>query len=167
MRKGEKGILLGIVVILAVFILINNYRKSNDDTPDKGIPFFSTATAEIRSRAETLIGQLDCRDCHSLWGFRNIMQSVPSPALDGIGSIRSEPWLYDYLSAVDPKQILPSRLKPEYQMPSYAHLSEADRKLLAEYLASLKVEEWYLEEAKKREYEKLTGKDYIGSKDHE
>ncbi len=167
MRKGEKGILLGIVVILAVFILINDYRKSNDDTPDKGIPFFSTATAEIQSKAEMLIGQLDCRDCHSLWGFRNIMQSVPSPALDGIGSIRTKVWIYDYLSAPDPKLILPSRLKPEYQMPSYAYLPDKDRKLLAEYLAGLKVEDWYLEEAKKREYEKLTGKNYADRNEHE
>lgn len=167
MRRGEKGILLGILVIPVVFILINDYRKSNDTTPDKGIPFFSTATAEMKKEAGALISQLGCRDCHSLWGFRNIMQSVPSPPLDGIGSLRSEGWLYDYLSAVDPKQILPSRLKPEYQMPSYAHLSVDDRTLLAGYLASLKVEDWYLEEAKKREYEKLTGKDYVGSNVHE
>lgn len=45
-------------------------------------------------------------------------------------------------------------------MPSYAHLPEQDRKVLAAYMASLKVKDWYLEETKKAEYEKLTGKDY-------
>jgi hypothetical protein len=45
-------------------------------------------------------------------------------------------------------------------MPSYAHLHENERRLLAQYLASLKVKDWYLEDTKKAEYEKLTGKDY-------
>ena len=42
-------------------------------------------------------------------------------------------------------------------MPSYAHLPEQERRLLAQYMASLKVEDWYLEATKKAEYEKLTG----------
>jgi hypothetical protein len=88
------------------------------------------------------------------------MQTVPAPALDGIGSLRSEKFFYEYFSAEDPKTILPSRLKEEFQMPSYAHLPEEDRRILAAYMSSLKVEDWYLEETRKREYEKLTGKKY-------
>ena len=88
------------------------------------------------------------------------MQAVPAPSLDGIGSLRDEAWFYRYLSAPSPQDILPSRLKAKYQMPSYADLPESERKILAAYLASLKVEDWYLEEVRKAEYEKLTGKDY-------
>ena len=55
---------------------------------------------------------------------------------------------------------MPSRLKPEFRMPSYAALPEERRRLLAKYMDSLKVEDWYLEETKKREYEKLTGEKY-------
>lgn len=160
MRKGEKGILIAIAVIVLVFVGINSYRQAQVDGPDKGIPFYSTASPELQESGANLLRTHECRDCHTLWGVRNPMQSVPSPALDGIGSLRSETWLYDYLSAEDPQQILPSRLKTEYQMPSYAQLSEADRRTLAAYLASLKVEDWYLDEVKKSEYEKLTGETY-------
>jgi len=56
--------------------------------------------------------------------------------------------------------ISPSRLKAEYSMPSYSYLSDADRHTLAQYLASLKVKDWYKQENIKAEYEKLTGKEY-------
>ena len=42
-------------------------------------------------------------------------------------------------------------------MPSYATLPEGERHLLAQYLASLKVKDWYFDQTKKAEYEKLTG----------
>ncbi len=85
---------------------------------------------------------------------------VPAPALDGIGSVRDEAWFYAYFSSPDPQAVLPSRLKPEFRMPSYLYLKEQDRRTLAAYMASLRVKDWYLEETKKAEYEKLTGKDY-------
>lgn len=160
MKKGEKGILLVIVVFVVVFAVINNYRKSQEEGEDKGIPFYTTASEELQEKSSELYRTLGCRNCHSLWGIRNAMQSVPSPSLDGIGSLKDEEWLYAYLSAEDPQSILPSRLKAEYQMPSYAHLPEEERRSLAKYLSSLKVEDWYLEEVRKSEYEKLTGKDY-------
>ena len=89
-----------------------------------------------------------------------MMQHVPAPALDGIGAIRDEKWLFNYFSAQDPGTILPSRLKKEYRMPSYAFLPEEDRRVLAKYMSSLKVKDWYLKETKKSEYEKLTGKKF-------
>lgn len=87
------------------------------------------------------------------------MQSVPAPALDGLGSLKSEEWFFNYFSAENPQAIVPTRLKAEFKMPSFAYAPEEDRKILSEYMASLKVEDWYLEETKKREYEKLTGKE--------
>jgi sulfur-oxidizing protein SoxX len=45
-------------------------------------------------------------------------------------------------------------------MPSFAEIPDEDRKMLARYISSLKVRDWYLEESKKSAYEKLTGKEY-------
>lgn len=165
MRRGEKGILIAIGVIVAGFAMINAYRHSQVEGPDRGIPFYTDATPELNERGAQLLRTHECRDCHTLWGIRNIMQSVPATPLDGIGSLRSEAWLYDYLSAEDPQQILPTRLKAEYQMPSFAHLPEDERRTMAAYLSSLKVEDWYLEDVKKTQYEKLTGKTYQGDAD--
>lgn len=161
MRKGEKGILVLSIVIVVVFAAINMNRQSKEEGPDKGIPFYTTASDELQDKGASLYRELSCRDCHTLWGIRNAMQSVPSPSLDGIGSLKDEQWLYDYLSAEDPQTILPSRLKAEYKMPSYASLPEEDRRTMAAYLASLKVEDWYLAEVRKSEYEKLAGKEFV------
>ena len=85
------------------------------------------------------------------------MQSVPAPMLDGIGTLRTEKWLYAYLSAPNPQSIVPSRLKKKYQMPSFADMPEKERRLLVSYLSSLKVKDWYLKQTKKSEFQKLNG----------
>lgn len=158
MRKGELGILAVIGVVVAVTAAIKGYNLSNQKEEDKGIPYFSTATQELSKQARVLFDRYNCHSCHSLWTKRSIMQSVPAPALDGLGSLKSEEWFFQYFSAENPQEIVPTRLKKEFQMPSLAHLPIEDREILAKYMASLKVEEWYLEETKKREFEKLTGK---------
>jgi cbb3-type cytochrome oxidase cytochrome c subunit len=158
MKQGEKIILLAIVLAVvgtAAFKLI-----TRDTTPDKGIPFHSTASAELASEATAIYNRNSCKDCHSLWTERDMLQAVPAPALDGIGSLHDEEWFYKYFSASNPQEIIPSRLKKQYRMPSFANLSEKERRTLARYMASLKVDDWYLEETRKAEYEKLTGKDY-------
>lgn len=167
MRKGEKGILIVIVIVVIMFWGINSYRQAQESEPDKGIPFYSDASSEVQDKGAALFKSLKCRNCHTLWAVRNPMQSVPAPSMDGIGSLRDEAWLFNYLSAEDPKQIIPSRLKAEYQMPSYAHLPEDQRRTLAMFLASLKVKDWYLKEVKKSQYEKLTGKTYQGGNESE
>lgn len=160
MKKGEKGIFALIGLSVVMFVVVNHYRQAQEEGEDPGIPFYSTADAELKEHGAKLYRQFKCRDCHTLWGVRNPMQSVPAPSLDGIGSLKSEQWLYDYLSAKDPQAIIPSRLKAEYRMPSFAFLTEEDRRTLSAYLASLKVEAWYLEKSQKAEYEKLTGQSY-------
>jgi sulfur-oxidizing protein SoxX len=100
-----------------------------------------------------------CRDCHSLWTLKDILQSVPAPMLDGMGSLHDEQWFYRYFSAKNPQAIIPTRLKPQFKMPSYASLPEKDRRMLAKYMASLKVKKWYLARLKKKEHKALTGKD--------
>ena len=88
------------------------------------------------------------------------MQSVPAPSLDGLGSFYTEEWFFDYFSAKNPQSIVPSRLKEEYRMPSFAEIPEQERRTLSQYMASLKVKDWYRDETKKSEYEKLTGEHY-------
>lgn len=157
MRTGEKRI---IALIIALPLLAIGYQLIQTREPDPGIPFYTTVSPELKRRAERIYAENNCSDCHSLWMVRNMMENVPAPALDGIGSLRDEQWFFEYFSAENPQEILPSRLKEEYQMPSYAHLPAEERRILAEYMAGLKVEDWYLEEVKKAEYEKLTGKPF-------
>ncbi|MGD8560770.1 MAG: cytochrome c [Gammaproteobacteria bacterium] len=160
MRKGEKGILavMGLAVVIAA--LYKGYTASSVIEEDKGIPYYTTASDELKKEARTLFTRYQCHDCHSLWTKRSIMQSVPAPPLDGMGSLKDEEWFFNYFSAENPQSIVPTRLKEEFQMPSLAHLTLEERHTLAKYMASLKVEDWYLEETKKRAYEKLTGKEY-------
>jgi sulfur-oxidizing protein SoxX len=164
MKKGEKGIFVVMGVAVLAAMIYKTISISENTEPDKGIPFYSTASPEVERQAGTLMRELNCRDCHkyngAFGGITSLVQNVPAPPLDGIGAIRTEDWFYKYFSAKNPQSILPSRLKTEFQMPSFASLSEKERHLLANYLASLKVKDWYLEETKKTEFERLTGKQY-------
>lgn len=160
MKRGEKVVLAVIAVIVLGLMGRNFFRIESGQEVDKGIPYYSTATAELARDAMNVYHHNGCKRCHSLWTVRNMMENVPAPILDGIGSIRNEEWFYQYFSAENPQAILPSRLKLEYRMPSYAKLPEHDRRLLASYMASLKVQDWYLQETRKAEYEKLTGKEF-------
>ncbi len=163
MKRGEWAV-LALIALMVGGVVTRNLLVADGPASgaakDRGIPFYTTASPELARAGSDLVRQNQCRQCHSLWSVRDMMQAVPSPPLDGIGSLRDEAWLYQYFSASNPQSILPSRLKPEYRMPSYQDLSEADRRTLARYVASLKVQDWYLEETRKTEFEKLTGKDY-------
>lgn len=163
MRNGEKWI-LGIMGTVVIVLMVRNYIGISETTSqDKSIPFYSTASKELSQAGGALYKSLNCKKCHSLWTVKNIMATVPAPVLDGIGSLRSEEWLFQYFSAKNPQNMLEGRLKPEWSMPSYAHLPEQDRRTLAAYMASHKVEDWYLEDLKKLEYKKLTGNEWPGN----
>jgi len=163
MRPGDKLIagLLGLVLVAAIGKGVYTAYHPLDD---EGIPFYSTLSEEEQARGADLYRDLSCRNCHTIWAVKNIMETVPAPSLDGIGSLRSEAWLYNYFSSKDPQSIIPTRLKKKYAQPSYAALPEKERRLLAKYFASLKVKDWYLQETKAAEYKKLTGKIYSQDK---
>ncbi len=150
---GAILLLAGVFVFAVIQAMLHPDRRSQEE-----LPFYSTADAELARKGSDLYRELNCRECHSIWSVKSVMQAVPAPSLDGIGSLRSEEWLYRYFSAKDPQKILPSRLKKKYQHPSYADLPEEKRRLLARYFASMKVRDWYFDEALKAEQEKLTGK---------
>ncbi len=158
MKRGEKAVYLFIVLVVAAGVALPLLH--GEGKHDRDIPFYSTATREVARGAMDIYRKSGCKDCHSLWTLSDMTQAVPAPMLDGIGSLRNETWLYDYLSSPNPQAIIPSRLKLKYRMPSYATLSERERHILAGYLASLQVKDWYLEQTKKAEYEKLTGMEY-------
>jgi cbb3-type cytochrome oxidase cytochrome c subunit len=158
MKRGEKAVLAIIGLVLAAGVLKSLLQVEGPH--DRDIPFYSTASPDVARKATDIYRSNSCKNCHSLWTLKDALQSVPAPMLDGIGSLRTETWLYDYLSSSNPQSVVPSRLKKEYRMPSYATLSDEERHVLSEYLASLKVKDWYLEQTKKSEYEKLTGKEY-------
>lgn len=160
MKRGEVAILAAIGLLVAGLVVRNMIGLYSGRPRDPGIPFYSTADSALARRGGDLYRAHNCRQCHSLWTLKSAFESVPAPALDGIGSLRSEDWLYQYFSAANPQGMLPSRLKPEYRMPSLLDLPEEDRRVLAKYMASLKVKDWYLEGARAAEYEKLTGKEY-------
>jgi len=159
MRKGDWLIagLLGVVVVAAIG---KGVYDANNPIEDKGIPFYSTASEDVQRAGGDLYRDIGCRNCHTIWGIKNIMETVPAPSLDGIGSLRSEAWLYEYFSSKDPQSIIPTRLKKKYGMPSYASLPEDERRLLAQYFSSMKVKDWYLQDVKASEYKKLTGNPY-------
>jgi sulfur-oxidizing protein SoxX len=160
MKRGEALILATIGVVVAGIMARNAINLHSRTQQDPGIPFYSTATSSLAREGGDLYRSNNCRQCHSLWTVKNAFESVPAPVLDGIGSLRSEEWFYRYFSGPDPQSILPSRLKPEYRMPSFASLPDGERRMLARYMASLKVKDWYLESTRAAEYEKLTGKAY-------
>jgi len=159
MRPGDK-LIVGLVGLILVGAIGKGIYTAYNPIKDKGIPFYSTLSEEEQSKGSDLYRNLGCRNCHTIWAVKNVMETVPAPSLDGIGSLRSEAWLYKYFSAKDPQTIIPTRLKKKYAMPSYAGLSEEKRRFLAKYFASMKVKDWYLEEVKAAEYKKLTGNAY-------
>ncbi|MGA2776396.1 MAG: c-type cytochrome [Steroidobacteraceae bacterium] len=163
MKRGEALILATMAVVVVGLMVRNVVSLHSGAEQDRGIPFYSTASPGLTREAGDLYRDNNCKQCHTLWTIKSAFESVPAPALDGIGSLRTEQWFYEYFSAKDPQSILPSRLKLEYRMPSLAGLPDDERHTLAQYMASLKVQDWYLESTRAAEYEKLTGKAYPGA----
>ncbi len=160
MRAGEKGIAVAMVISVVIVAVLKFKNAEEVNEVEMDIPFISDASPELTAKAGEIIRVYNCRECHFLWGIRDLDKAVPAPPLDGVGEFRDEPWLFNYLSQETPQDVLATRLKPQYRMPSYAHLSDDERKTIARYLATLKVKDWYLPDAKKKRYEKLTGNDY-------
>ena len=148
-------ILLVVALVVGVAQSIIKPTKNNGE---KGLPFYSTANKQVLQKGSDLYHSLQCRNCHVVWSVKSLYETVPAPSLDGIGSLRSEAWLYRYFSSENPQSMLPTRLKAKFKMPSYAGLSEPERRLLAKYFSSLRVKDWYLNETIRAEQKKLTGK---------
>lgn len=149
-------VILLIAAAIVMAIVQSLYKPQALESKNE-LPFYTTADPALERAGSDLYRSLQCRNCHTIWSVKSVYQAVPAPSLDGIGSLRSEAWLYRYFSAENPQEILPSRMKEKYRMPSYATLSEAERHTLAKYFSSLRVKDWYLDEAISAEQKKLTG----------
>ncbi|OIO70196.1 MAG: hypothetical protein COW19_08265 [Zetaproteobacteria bacterium CG12_big_fil_rev_8_21_14_0_65_55_1124] len=141
-----------------IVAIVQSMGKPSVQNANNELPFYTTADPDLERAGSDLYRSLQCRNCHTIWSVKSVYQSVPAPSLDGIGSLRNEEWLYRYFSSENPQEILPSRMKEKYKMPSFASLSEKERKVLAAYFASLRVKDWYLDETISAEQKKLTGK---------
>ncbi|MDQ6993011.1 MAG: c-type cytochrome [Mariprofundus sp.] len=149
--------ILSLAAVFVVAVVQSLISPTKPDTSERGLPYYSTADAALTRSGAALYKKLQCRNCHKIWSVKNLYETIPAPSLDGIGSLRSEEWLYTYFSSKNPQSMLATRLKEKFKMPSYASLSEDDRRVLSLYFASLKVRSWYLEETRKAEQKKLKG----------
>ena len=95
MRRGEAVILATIGVVVAG-VMVRNAISLHSRAPagPRAFPFYSTAIRRLARAAGDLYRSNNCRQCHSLWTVKSAFESVPAPALDGIGSLRSEEWFY-------------------------------------------------------------------------
>jgi len=149
-----------VILLFAAALIVaiaQSIYKAQPQKAENELPFYTTGDDALVRAGSDLYKSLQCRNCHTIWSVKSVYQTVPAPSLDGIGSLRSEEWLFRYFSAENPQSILPSRLKEKYRMPSYANLSEAERVTLAKYFSSLRVRDWYLEETINAEQKKLKG----------
>ncbi|MGB8517247.1 MAG: cytochrome c, partial [Gallionella sp.] len=85
MKRGEQAVLAVIGIVLLAGVVRS--RMIVPDVHDKDIPFYSSASPEIASKATDIIRNQNCKSCHSLWTLKDTTQSVPAPMLDGIGSL--------------------------------------------------------------------------------
>jgi len=51
MKKGEKGILLGLVIFSVVAMAVKGWMTSQDTEEDPGILLYSTASEELAKKA--------------------------------------------------------------------------------------------------------------------
>jgi sulfur-oxidizing protein SoxX len=98
MRRGET-VTLAVIGVVVAGLIARNVISLHTQPPDPGIPFYSTADPALLREAGDLYRENDCRQCHSLWTVKSVFESVPAPALDGIGALRREEWLYPYFYA--------------------------------------------------------------------
>jgi nitric oxide reductase subunit C len=78
------------------------------------------------SPAAALVEQEGCLACHAL-GARG---ERVGPRLEWIGNRRDAAWIAEYIAD-------PERYAPGAEMPSFAHLSPGQRRMIGEFLVSL------------------------------
>jgi len=82
--------------------------------------------AAALSPAAALVKQEDCLTCHALGS----LGERKGPRFEWIGKRRSARWIAEYLGD-------PEAMAPGAEMPSYSHLSQAQRQMIAEFVVSL------------------------------
>ncbi|MEQ1583540.1 MAG: cytochrome c, partial [Candidatus Nitrotoga sp.] len=67
MKPGEKIVFVVIAIVVIGFMGRNLWRLNTIQEVDKGIPYFSTASATLERAATDIYRQQNCKSCHSLW----------------------------------------------------------------------------------------------------
>ena len=141
LKTGEK-VLLAIVAVFIVmaaiaYVVLETYRLSSDK------PLFENKTSynftPLGSKGSELFRHSRCTSCHR--ALRNGTNMGLS--LDGVGSIRTADWLYQFLK--DPESTYQAKTFDHGQPPKEAayvsRMPDEDLKAMAQFISELKAEQ--------------------------
>jgi cytochrome c553 len=141
LKTGEKVLfaIVGVFIFLAIiaYIMLETYRLSSDK------PMFESKTSyeftELGSKGSQIFRQSRCTSCHR--ALRNGTNMGLS--LDGVGSLRTYEWLYDFLK--NPESTYGAATidhGPSPKEAAYvAKMSDEDLKAMAMFISELKSEQ--------------------------
>ena len=141
LKTGEKVLfaIVGVFVVLAIiaYIMLETYRLSSDK------PMFETKTnydfTELGSKGSQIFRESRCTSCHR--ALRNGTNMGLS--LDGVGSLRTYEWLYDFLK--NPETTYGAATidhGPSPKEAAYvANMPDDDLKAIAQFISELKAEQ--------------------------
>lgn len=141
LKTGEKVLfgIAGVFIVLAViaYIILEMYRLSSDT------PIFETKTSfdfsEQGAVGSALFRESRCTSCHR--ALRNGTNMGLS--LDGVGSLRTPEWLYNFLK--DPEQTYGAPTIDHGAAPKEAayvsKLADEDLRAIAQFISELKAEQ--------------------------
>ena len=140
LKTGEKVLfaIVGVFIFLAIiaYIMLETYRLSSDK------PMFESKTSyeftELGSKGSQIFRQSRCTSCHR--ALRNGTNMGLS--LDGVGSLRTYEWLYDFLK--NPESTYGAATidhGPSPKEAAYvAKMPDEDLKAMAVFISELKSE---------------------------
>ena len=141
LKTGEKVLfsIVGVFILLAIiaYILLETYRLSSDK------PMFETKTnytfTELGSKGSQIFRKSRCTSCHR--ALRNGTNMGLS--LDGVGSLRSYDWLYNFLK--DPEKNYGAETVDHGASPKeaayVARMADEEIKAMAQFISELKSEQ--------------------------
>ena len=140
MKTGEKVLfgIAGVFIILAViaYIILESYRMTSDK------PIFESKTkfdfSETGSAGSALFRESRCTSCHR--ALRNGTNMGLS--LDGVGSVRTAEWLYDFLKNPEQTYGAPTidHGAPPKEAAYVSQLPDENLKAIAQFISELKAE---------------------------
>jgi len=77
--------ILLLVAALIVAVVQSIIYPGTPDTSERGLPYYTTASAALARSGPELYKRLQCRSSHKIWAVKNLYETVPAPNLDGIG----------------------------------------------------------------------------------
>jgi len=122
----------GITIALAVMAVLQVGLRSSGAGGSRQARDYTEWTDDAQA-GYVLYKSKGCNSCHRVL---RMGENGVAPVLDGEGTRRSPGWLKDYFA--DPGQVVPGSAHDGRFGPDFRILDETERKLLAEFMASLK-----------------------------